>query len=218
MESSRKPSAPAVRIVASGAGGGNDAVARLLARGLAQELKQPVVVENVVGKYAAAKRVAEAPPDGSTLLLYGSGLWFAPLLNDHVPYDVARDFSPVTLVARSPNVVLVHESVTANSVAELIASVREGKEKINCGYSVPGGSPHLAAELFRSMAGVPIATVACASVAALFADLHAGKLQMAIPNAAAAQRHLDSGSLKALAVTSATPSAQFPLLPTVEST
>ena len=90
--------------------------------------------------------------------------------------------------------------------------------QLKCGYSVPGGSPHLAAQLFKVMAGIGISNVAYDSVAALFTDLHSGKIQMMFPNAAAAKLHLKSSSLKALAVTSAGPSEQFPLLPTVEST
>ena len=193
-------------------------MARLIAEGLADSLQRPVIVENRSGKYAAAKFVAKSRTDGRTLLLYGSGLWLAPAMRGKVPYDAVRDFSPIMLAARSPNVLVVHNSVAANSVGELIALGRARPAKIKCGYSVPGGSPHQAAQLFKVMAGVGIPNVAYDSVAALFADLHIGKIQMMFPNAAAAKLHLKSGSLRALAVTSAGPSEQFPLLPTVQST
>ena len=209
-----------VRIVASGAGGGNDVGARLIADGLAESLKRPVVVDNRAraGEYAAAKLVAKSRPDGRTLLLYGSGLWLAAAMRGKLPYDAVRDFSPITLAARSPNVLVVHKSVAANSVAELIVLGKARPAQIKCGYSVPGGSPHLAAQLFKVMAGLDISNVPYDSVAALFDDLLSGKIQMMFPNAPAARLHLKSTSLKALAVTSAVPSEQFPSLPTVEAT
>jgi tripartite-type tricarboxylate transporter receptor subunit TctC len=207
-----------IRIVASGTGGGNDVVARLLAQGLAQSLRQPVTVENVPGKYAAAKRVATARPDGRTLLLYGSGLWLAPLMPGKVPYDAVRDYAPVMLAARTPNVLVVHNSVAADSVGELIRLARARPAALKCGYSVPGGSPHLAAQLFNLMAGTRIATVACDDVTSLFADLRSGRIQMMFPNAAAAKRLLESGDVRALAVTSASRSRLFPRLPTLAST
>lgn len=203
-----------IRIVTAPAGAGNDFVARLIAQGLSGSLGQQLVVDNrpagIIGEL-----VAKAPADGYTLLAVGSVLWLTPFLQDSVGYDPVKDFSPISLTARSVNILVVHPSVTANSVGELIALAKSKPGQLNYATGATGASNHLAAELFKAMAGVNIVRIPYKGSGPAVNDLVSGQVHMMFPTTAAGLPHVRSGRLRALAVTSLQPSALAPGLPTV---
>ena len=149
------PSRP-IRIVTSGVGGAGDFAARIVAQGIIGSLGQQVVVDNRPSGVIPGEIVAKAPPDGYTLLLYGSVIWLTPLLRDHVPFDPLKDLAPITLAVSSPNILVVHPSLPATSVGKLIALARAKPGLLNFGTSGAGSSGHLAGELFKAMAGIDI--------------------------------------------------------------
>jgi tripartite-type tricarboxylate transporter receptor subunit TctC len=204
-----------VRIVAPDAGGGADFAARLIAQGLSTRLGQQVIVENRGGGLLAGEAVSRAPPDGHTLLFHGSSLWHLPLLRGNLPWDPVRDFAPVTLAVSYPNVIVVHPSLPVKSVRELITLARARPGDLDYSSGVTGSSGHLAAELFSSMARVKLVRISYRGVGPGLVAVMSGEVQLSIPNAAAAVPHMKSGRLRALAVTSAQPSAVVPGLPTV---
>ena len=209
-----------VRIVTAEPGGGNDFAARMIMPGLAAGLGQPVIIENRGGASGAiaADTVAKAPPDGYSLLLYASGIWLIPFLRANVPYDPVRDLAPITLVAKSPNLVVVHPSLPVKSVKDLIALAKAKPGQLNYGTSPAGSSTHLAVELLKSMTGAKIVGVTYKATGPAINALIAGEVQLVFPSAAAVSPHIKSGKLRALAVTSAEPSALAPGLPTVAAT
>ena len=212
------PSKP-IRMIAPEVGGGNDFVARLIAQGLTGVLGQQIVVDNrgSAGGVIAAQLLARAPADGYTLLFYSSGIWTAPFLQADVRYDVLRDFSPITLAASSPNTVVVHPSLAVNSVRELIALTKAKPGVLNYASGNSGSANHLAAELFKSMAGVDIVRITYKGTGPALNDVAAGQVQLMFPAIVSVAPHVKAGRLKALAVTSAEPSALAPGLPTVSA-
>lgn len=202
-----------IRIVTSGAGGGTDFVARAIALGTTGSFGQPLVVDNR-GGIIPGEIVAKAPPDGYTLLVIGQAHWIAPLLQD-VPYDPLKDFSFITITDRSPAVLVVHPSVPVKSVKELIAYAKANPGKLNYGSIQAGSAAHLAAELFKSMAGVNIVWVPYKSIGAAVTDLLAAQLQMLMSTPAAVMPHITAGKLRALAVATAHPTPLTPGLPTI---
>jgi len=206
-----------LRIVTSEAGGGNDVPARIVAQGLTLALGQQVVIENRPSGVVPAEIVAKAAPNGYTLLFYNNALWTAPLIQA-TPYDMLRDFTPVSAVARAVNVLVVNSALPANSVAELIALAKTKPGGLNYGSSGTGASNHLAAEMFRTMAQIEIVRVNYKGAGPALTALIAGELQLMFPSAGAATPHVRAGRVKALAVTSAAPSAVFPGLPAIAAT
>src|ERR1044071_876715 len=145
-----------IRIVTGGVGGGNDFAARLMAQGLTTSLGQQVIVDNRASGVIPGETVSRAPPDGYTLLVTGGTLWIGPLLQP-TPYDPMRDFAPISLMTRAPNILVVHPSLPVKSVSELIALAKARPGELNYSSSgAAGGSSHLAGELFKAMAGVNI--------------------------------------------------------------
>lgn len=207
------PSRP-VRIVTSEAGGGNDVQARMIARGLTGALGQQVIVENRPSGVIPGEIVSRASPNGYTLLLYNNTLWTGPLIQK-TPYDLARDFAPVTTATVSPNVLVVNPASPANSVAELIALAKSKPGGLNYASSGTGATNHLAAELFKTMAGVDIVRIGYKGAGPGLNDLIANQIQVMFPTAGAAAPHVKAGRVKALAVTSAERSSIAPQLPTV---
>jgi tripartite-type tricarboxylate transporter receptor subunit TctC len=165
----------------------------------------------VVGIEIAAKAAA----DGYTLFYAGSILWLLPLLQDHVPYDTLRDFVPVSLVVDSPNIILVHPSVAAKSVKDLIALAKAKPGALNYGSGGAGSSGHLAAELFKAMAGVEIVRIPFKGTGPALAALISGEIQVLMGSSGGTTPHIKSGRVRALAITSARRSALYPELPTV---
>ncbi len=203
-----------IRIVTIEPGGGGDLAARLIAQGLSGSLGQQVLVDNRGGGVIAIEIVAKAPPDGYTLLLYGGTLWIGPLLQN-VSWDPVRDFSPITLAVTFPNIVAVHPSLPVKSVRELIALAQARPGELNYSSGSIGASTHLAAELFKSMAGVNIVRVPYKGGGPATIALVTGEVHLMFATVGLVTPHVKSGRLRALAVTTAQPSALAPGLPTV---
>ncbi len=206
------PSKP-IRIIVGGSGGGSDIAARLIAQGLTASMGQQVVVENRPSGVIPGEVLAKAQPDGYTIGYSGNTLWILPLLQK-VPYDPIKDFAPITLPVSTPSLLVVHPSVPVKSVRELIALAKAKPGDLNYGTSM-GSSGHLATELFRSMAGIEIVRINYKGPGAALNDLIAGQLHFTFSTAGTVAPHFSSGRLRALAVTSAQPSALIPGLPTV---
>jgi tripartite-type tricarboxylate transporter receptor subunit TctC len=204
-----------IRIVTSEAAGGADFVARLVVSGLTTSLSQPVIVENRPGGVIPGSIVSKATPDGYTLLVYGGAFYLGSLFQSNVPYDVFKDFAPVTLLTSSPSVLVVNPSSPANSVKELIALARARPGTLNFASISPSSATTIAAVLFKSMAGIDIVDIPYKATSQAFTDLIAGQVQLMFPPAAAATPLVKAGRLKALAVTTAKASALFPELPTM---
>ena len=205
-----------IRVVAAEAGGGGDFSMRVIAPSLAEYLGQPVVIDNRGGSVLIQSGiVAKAAPDGYTLLFVGSAHWMLPLMRDRPPYDPIRDFAPITLAVNSPSILSVPPSLPAKSVKELIALAKARPGQLNYASGPTGTSNHPAAELLNSMAAIQITRIAYKGTAAGINDVIAGQVQLMFANAAAIMPHARSGRVRAMAVTSAQPSALYPELPTM---
>lgn len=204
-----------IRIVTAEAGGGSDIVARIIGQGLNATWGKPVVIDNRGGGVVAGDIVARAPADGYTLLYYGSTLWVLPLIRKDVPYDTGKDFTPVIQAISTPAVLVVYPGVPAKSVQELIALAKAAPGKLNYGSAALGTATHMAAELFKYMAGVNIVRVPYRGTGTALNDLFGGQVQMMFAVASSVVPHIKSGKLRGLAVTTARSSPAFPDLPTV---
>jgi len=206
-----------IRIVTSEIGGGLDFVARLVSASLSATIGQQVIVDNRPSGVFTGSIVSRATPDGYTLLLNGSSFWLLPFLQSNVPYDPIKDFAPITLATNSPLILVVHPGVPAKSVKELIALAKARPGELNYSSSSPGTPQHIAAELFKSMAGVNVVRIPYKGAGPAMVALAAGEVQMTFSSAGAAVPHIKSGRVRALAVASPEPSALAPELPTVAS-
>ena len=202
-----------IRLVTAAAGGNNDGTARIIAQGVSGALGQPMIVDNRPNGVIPGEIVAKAAPDGYTLLVYNNGFWLGPLLLKS-PYDPVRDFLPISLTDNTPGIIVVHPALPVNSVRELIALAKSKPGELNYATTGGGSSSHLAGELFKSLAGVNIVNIAYKGVGLALVDIMAGRVQLMIPPSTATGPHVKSGKLRALAVTSAEPSALYPGLPT----
>src|SRR5687768_1090348 len=212
------PSKPVKLIVGFPAGGPADIFGRSLAQGMAAELGQPVIVENIsgVGGVLGVDRAAKAAPDGYTMVINSaSPLVIAPYSLSKIPYDVKKDFAFITLVVRVPEVLAVHPSIPVNSLAELISYAKANPGKVNFGSAGSGSITHLAGELLKSEAKIDIVHVPYKGAAPAVTDLVGGQVQMGIFDVPVLLSHIRAGKLKALAVTSA---SRAPTLPDVPST
>jgi tripartite-type tricarboxylate transporter receptor subunit TctC len=211
------PGKPIRLIVTYPAGGGADAMARLIAPRLGEALGQPILVENRGGASGtiAAELVARSAPDGHTLMLDATAYAVNPSLYPKLPYDPEKAFAPVTLLALFPNVVVVHPSFPVTSVKQLIEKIRAEPGKIAFASSGNGSAQHLAAELFRQRAGLEMVHVPYKGGGPALIDVMGGQVPIYFANMASSLPHVKSGKLKALAVTSATRSPAAPELPTV---
>jgi len=204
-----------VRVITSAPGGGSDLVSRLLAQAMTTALGQQFIVENRGGGVVAGETVAKSPADGYTLLFYGSALWLLPLMRKDVPYDPLRDFVPISWVSRQPNVLVVHPSLPARSVKELIALARARPGSLNYSSGGTGSSGHMGAELFKYMAGVNISRINYKGQGPATNDVVSGQVQLTFGTSGSVMPHVKSGRLHALAVTSGEPTALAPGLPTI---
>jgi tripartite-type tricarboxylate transporter receptor subunit TctC len=204
-----------IRIVSSEPGGSNDYAARLMVPGLTASLKQNVVVENRPG-IIAAEIVSKAAADGYTLLAAGGSFVLGPLLRT-MPYDVLRDFAPVTLAVTSPSIVVVHPSSPIKSIRDLIDTAKARPGELNYSSASAGSANHLGSELFKAMANVNIVRVPYKGAGPALSALIAAEVQVSFASAGSAMPHIKSGRVRALAVTSAKPTALAPGLPTVAS-
>ena len=204
-----------IRIVTSGAGGGNDFTSRLIAQGITAGLGQPVIVDNR-NTVVVPEIVMKAPADGYTLLVLGSPFWVAPLLKK-APYDPIADFAPLSLVGVSPAVLVVNPSLAVKTVRELIEIAKSKPGALNYASTSPGASSHLAAELLKHMNGINLVHVPYKGSAASVNAVLSGEVQVCFIAASNVVAHIASGRLRGLAVTSLKPSALAPGLPTVAS-
>ena len=211
MAADNYPTKP-IRVITGEAGGGNDVVSRIIGQGITGPLGKPVVVDNrgIIGYEVAAR----AAPDGYTLLINGTPFWITPLLQK-MAYDPVRDFAPITLAIRQPNMVVVPPSLPVNNIRELIALAKAKPGALNYASGVIGAGPHLAAELFKSMAGVDIVRIGYKTGGAAANAVISGEVQLLFISAGSGEPFVKSGRLKALAVASAEPSPLAPGLPTV---
>ncbi|HKB63116.1 MAG TPA: tripartite tricarboxylate transporter substrate binding protein [Burkholderiales bacterium] len=213
------PARPIRFVVAFPPGGGTDIIARSIAQKLAERLAQQVVVDNRpgAGGNIGTDIVAKSAPDGYTLLMGSAGpLAINASLFDKMPFDPIRDLAPVTLAASTPNVLVVHPSLKAATVNELIALAKARPGEINFASSGHGTPAHLAGELFNSMAGVKLVHVPYKGAAPALADLLGGQVQLMFSTMPPALPHVKDGKLRALAVTSSKRSRAMPELPTVD--
>ena len=212
------PSHPIRIVVGYSAGGPNDTIARALGQKLTEILGQQTIVDNrpgadgVIGTDLVAKSVA----DGHTLALVSSSHTINPSLQPKLPYDPVRDFAPVTMAASGPAVLVVHPSLPARSVTELMALARIRPGQLMYASSGTGGTLHLAGELFKSRASIDITHVPYKGVAPATIELLAGQVSLMFDPIVAALPHIHSGKLRALAVTSKRRSPNLPDLPTMQ--
>jgi len=204
-----------IRIVTTEPASGNDFIARLIAQGISVPLGKQVIVDNRSGLIVPGDTVAKSSPDGYTLLLSSSTLWLVSFFQDKVPFDAVRDFSPITLASTSPNVLVVQPTLPVKSVKELIALAKSRPKELNVAVVAPGGSIHLSAELFRTMTGIEVVGVPYKGTAQGINAVIGAEVQMMFPPAPSVAPHIESGRLRALAVTSSRQSALAPGLPTI---
>ena len=208
-----------VRIIVPFAPGGVDVTARLIADRLTAALGQPFIVENRpgAGGSVGAKMVASSEPDGHTLMFSTPGPVVAsPLINRNAGYDTLKSFAPVAIVSQSPLLLIIHPAVPAKTVKELVAYAKANPGKVH--YPSPGfgTQPHLVGEMFKSMTGLDIVHVPYRGSAPAITDLLAGQMQIYFDNFANVLQHVESGKLRALAVTGDARVRQLPDVPTME--
>jgi tripartite-type tricarboxylate transporter receptor subunit TctC len=199
-------------------GGPSDILARALAAKLAEARGQSVIVENRpgAGGNVAAEAVAKSAPDGNTWLLGNNSILATnAALYSHLAFDPVKDFAPVALVAVQPNILVVHPSVPARSVAELIAYAKAHPGKLNYASSGAGAAAHLSGELFKAMAGVEMVHVPYKGAQPALTDVIGGQCQLMFATSASVMPYIKAGRLRALAVTTAQRSPSLPELPTV---
>lgn len=202
-------------IVPYAAGGGGDTLTRLVGQALSEAWKQPVVIDNRPGAGATigTDHVAKSKPDGYTLLMTANTIAVSPSAYPNLPYDVLKDFQPITLLAQTPYVLTVSTQMPVDTVEAFLSHARSKPGALNYGSPGKGTLSHLTYELFRSRTGVDAAVIAYkGSNPALLAAI-SGQIDFVIDTPAAVMPHVRSGKLKALAVTSAKPSAAAPGLP-----
>lgn len=211
------PVRPVRVIVPLAPGGGSDIVARIAAAALGEAWSQTIVVDNrpgagsVVGTSIAAK----AAPDGHTLLVSSSSLAISPALYKDLPYDLRRDFMPVSLLASQPSVLAVHASVQAATVRELQALAKSQPGRLAYGSAGAGSATHLGSELFRLAAGIELLHIPYKSAGLATGALLSGEVQVLLTNMASVLPHLKGGKVRALGVTSLKRIALAPDIPTL---
>jgi tripartite-type tricarboxylate transporter receptor subunit TctC len=211
------PVRPIVLVVPYPPGGGNDVIARIVAAKVSAALGREIVVENHggAGGTIATRQVARAAPDGYTLLVATSSLAINPAIYAHVGYDPRNDFSPIGLMAKSQNVLLINASLGAASVEELIARAKAAPGKLTFASTGGGNSVQLAAQLFAQMAGITLTQIPYKGNAPALTDLLGGQVDMMFSPLPAAVALVHGGKVRALAVTGSARSPLFPDLPTI---
>jgi tripartite-type tricarboxylate transporter receptor subunit TctC len=210
------PTKPIRMIVASGAGGGLDFVARMVAPKLTESLGQTVVVDNRAGASGsiAAELAANATPDGYTAMLLSASLVVYGIVNK-TRYDLYRDFAPVSQVAAAPYILTVHPSLPVKSVKELIAHAKSSPSKLNYASTGNASLAHLATELFGLTSGIQLVHVPYKGVGAALTDMLSGQIQLSLLSVGSVYSHVRSGKLKALAIATRTRAKVAPQLPTM---
>lgn len=211
--------AKAIRIVVPfPAGGTSDILSRAIGQKLTEEWKQPVVVDNRPGAGAniGAEIVVKSSPDGYTLLLASTIHTINPSLYRKLAYDPIRDFTPITLIAATSQVLAVHPSLPVRTMKELIAYAKKRPGQINYSSAGNGSQPHLTAELFKSRTGIDIVHVPYKGAPPAMNDLLAGHVALSFATSPSAVPHVKSGKLRALAVSTAKRISALPDVPTID--
>jgi len=211
------PSKPITLVVTYPPGGGADAMARLIAPKMGEALGQPVVIDNKPGASGqiGAAQVAKAAPDGYTLMLDASSFAANPALYPKLPYDSLKAFKPIGVVALFPNVLLVNAAFPAKSVSELLAAARKSKDAVSYASSGNGSAQHLAGALFESAAKVDMVHIPYKGGGPALNDVIGGQVPVFFGNLASTLQHVQSGKLRALAVTASRRSNILPDVPTL---
>ena len=207
------PTKPVRVVIPYQPGGGTDILTRILTPDLSNSLGQQVVVDNRPGggTVIGTEIVAKAPPDGYTLLASDSAFLINPgLMGSKLPYDTAKDFVGVTMMASGPVVLLVHPSVPVNSIQELIAYAKANPGKLNYASGGNGTSPHLAGELLKQVTGTDIVHVPYKGTAPAMTDLLGGQVQMMFGGISSGRKYVENNQLKALALTGTKRNAALP--------
>ena len=212
------PDKPIRMIVPYPPGGTSDLLARAIAPRLGERLQQTVIIENRAGAggVIGAQAVARSAPDGYTLVFASiASHGILPVLQKPAPYDAIKDFSPITLVANTPNVLIANIQQPIKSVAELLAAAKAKPGSINFGSTSLGGSPHMGGELLKTMAGIDIVHVPYKGGGPMLIDLMGGQVQVAFDNLPSSINHIRAGKIRALAVTTAKRWPAAPDIPTM---
>jgi len=211
------PSLPVRIIVGFAAGGGTDILARLMGQWLSERLSQQFVIENRpgAGSNIATEAVVKAPPDGYTLLMVTAAHAINATLYDKLNFNFIRDIAPVAGVIRVPNVMEVNPSLPLKSVPEFIAYAKANPGKLNMASGGNGTAQHLAGELFKTMAGINLVHVPYRGAGPAVTDLIGGQVQVMFGTTTASIEYIRAGTLRPLAVTTSTRSADLPDIPTV---
>ena len=211
------PNKPVRLVVGYAAGGATDVIARLVADKLGRELDQTIIVENRSGANSnvGALAVAKAAPDGYTLYMYTIANTINNTLYNDLGYDPAKDFAPVGLIAKIPNVLVVNPSLPVKTVAEYVEFTKNAKEGVTFASSGSGSSIHMSGEMFKMTTGLNMLHVPYRGSAPAVTDLIGGQVQSMFDNAPSAVPHIQAGKLRPLAVTSAERSPQLPDVPTM---
>ena len=214
------PARPVRWVVGYPAGGSTDIFARLIGQRLSEKLGQQFIIENKpgAGNNIATEQVVNSPPDGYTILLVNPANAINASLYAKLNFNFIRDIMPVVGIARVPNVMTVNPNVPAQTVAEFIAYAKANPGKINMASSGNGTSVHMSGELFKLMAGIEMTHVPYRGSAPALTDMLSGQVQVIFDNMPSVIPHIKSGGLRALAVTTATRSAELPDVPTVGET
>jgi tripartite-type tricarboxylate transporter receptor subunit TctC len=211
------PSKPIRVVVPFAAGGAVDQLARIVGARLQESFGQPVVIENRAGAggTTGANDVAKAPPDGYTILQHTNGQAISPAIYKSLPFDTLRDFIPVTQLVATSTVLVAHPKLPARTAKELVALAKAKPGGLNYGMTGVGNSLHLTMEMFKRAAGIDIQAIPYRGDAPLNTALVAGEVDVAVVPLAAIVSHVQSGAIRALAVSSARRSALLPDVPTV---
>ena len=211
------PAKPLRMVVPFAPGGGTDVIARYVAAGLLESWGRQVVVDNRAGANGiiGTEIVAHAPPDGYTLLFVSSPHSINPSLYPKLPYDTLRDFTPVSMVATSPYVLVVHPSLPVRNVKELIALAKAKPDQITYASGGNGSSAQLAAELFNQMAGVKLREIPYKGAGPALQAVLSGECSAVFGNALTVKPHIESGRVRALGIASAKRSPSAPEMPTI---
>jgi tripartite-type tricarboxylate transporter receptor subunit TctC len=212
------PARPVTLTVGFAPGGGTDTAARIIAKKLTENIGQAVVVENRAGAGGniAAQHIATAPPDGYTIHLTSVGpMSVAPAMQKNLPYDPKKDIAPITMGVMFPNVIVVHPGLPVKTLADYVALAKSKPGELNYASSGVGGAGHLAGELFKQRAGIDVVHVPYKGGGPAMTDLLGGRVTMypAVPSTALP--HVESGKLRALAITGPNRIATYPNVPTV---